>query len=337
MSQEMLERFQEIDAKIKATPSPYSEDRFLIPEKFYLTNFEYETIGLIDEIETADLELYCIDASTGDKIIYPSQDYALFSVKNRILIVFYNYRTFTPKTYLYAEYKNKKETIQVYFYEDVQKFFHMGKDHSWGSFVFMGSRIVEPSDNNPSRLRCDINDYGPIFWNSQGETNSDGTHDEFSQTVDITRLQDFAIVMSVPSAGHIVYLRLKPINGVKIDNDYNNSSIVPAVTRTIFEIMKLIDEWAEVGKAPWNNTQAISLKAKEFIDGLNIPEEIMDSIRSQQTNMQVYRYLSGDENARNRPPLEEISLMPDVVYSWFKQQFCYRSFENLALYHPAFS
>jgi hypothetical protein len=281
--------------------------------------------------------MYCVDAVNEEKIVYPSQDYTLLSVKNKILVVFHNYRKFSARTYLYAEYNGVKSLIQVSLFEDIQKFFHTGKDHTWGSFVFMGSRIVEPSDDNPSRVRCDINDYGPIFWNSQGETNSDGTHDEFSQTVDITRLQDFAIIMSVPSAGHIVYLRLKPINGVKIDDDYNNDSIVPAVTRTMFEIMKLIDEWAEVSKAPWGNTQAISLKAKSFIDGLKITEEVTNSIKSLQTDMQVYRYLSGNENARNRPPLEEIALMPDVVYSWFKEQFCYRSFENLVLYHPAFN
>ena len=337
MSQELLDRFTEIDIDIKSTPSPYSEDLFVAPEKFYLTNFEYTTSGLIDKIETEDLELYCIDASTGEKIVYPSQDYTLFSVQNRILIVFYNYRTFTPKTYLYAEYKNTKEIIQAYFYEDVQKFFHMGKDHTWGSFVFMGSRIVEASDNNPSRLRCDINDYGPIFWNSQGETNTDGNHDEFSQTVDITRLQDFAIVMSVPSAGHIVYLRLKPINGELLADDYNNNAIVPAVARTLFEIMKLIDEWATVNQEPWNNNQSISAKARDFMEGLEIPQEVTDSVRSLQTDMQVYRYLAGNENARNRPPLDEIAPMPEVVYNWFKQQFCYRSFENLVLYHPAFN
>jgi hypothetical protein len=337
MNQEIIEKFAEIESEIRLSVSPYSENSYLQPDKFFMTSFEYPTTGVVEKIKLTNFEMYCIDAITEEKIIYPSQDYTLLSVKDKILVIFHNYRKFSARTYLYAEYNGMKSLIQVSLFEDIQKFFHTGKDHTWGSFVFMGSRIVEPSDDNPSRIRCDVNDYGPIFWNSQGETNSDGTHDEFSQTVDITRLQDFAIIMSVPSAGHIVYLRLKPINGVKIDDDYNNDSIVPAVTRTMFEIIKLIDEWAEVSKAPWSNTQAISLKAKSFIDGLKINEEVINSIKSLQTDMQVYRYLAGNENARQRPPLEEIALMPDVVYSWFKEQFCYRSFESLVLYHPAFN
>ena len=337
MNQEIIDSFAEVESKMRLTVSPYLENLYLQPDKFFMTNFDYPTSNLIDKIELPNFEIYCIDAVTEEKVIYPSQDYTLLSVKNKILIVFHNYHKFTAKTYLYAEYNDIKSIIQASLYEDVQRFFHMGKDHTWGSFVFMGSRVVGASDNNPSKLRCDINDYGPIFWDNRGETNTNGNHDEFSQTVDITRLQDYAIFMSVPSAGHIVYLRLKPINGELLADDYNNNAIVPAVARTLFEIIKLIDEWAAVNQSPWNNSQAISVKAKEFIDGLNIPQEVMESIRSQQTDMQVYRYLSGDENARNRPPLEEIALMPDVVYSWFKEQFCYRSFESLVLYHPAFN
>ena len=337
MNQEIINKFVEIDSDIRLTVNPYSENLYLQPDKFFMTDFDYPTLNVIDKIELTDFEMYCIDALTEEKIMYLSQDYTLLSVKDKILIVFHTYRTFTAKTYLYAEYNGLKSLIQVSLFEDIQKFFHTGKDHTWGSFVFMGSRIVEPSDDNPSKIRCDVNDYGPIFWNSQGETNSDGTHDEFSQTVDITRLQDFAIIMSVPSAGHIVYLRLKPINGVKIDDDYNNDSIVPAVTRTMFEIMKLIYEWAAVSGEPFNNIQDISTKAKGFIDGLGIPEPIKESINSLQTDMQVYRYLAGSENARQRPPLDEIALMPQSVYDWFKQQFCYRSFDNLVLYHPVFN
>jgi len=337
MSQEILERFQEIDAIIRSTRSPYSEDHFVIPEKFYLTNFEYATLSLIDEIEVDDLELYCIDASTGEKMVYPSQDYALFSVQNRILIAFYNYRTLTPKTYIYAEYKNVKQIIQVSIYEDVQKFFHMGKDHTWGSFVFTGSRIVQKSDIVITNKRCDIDDYGPIYWDSYGNISTNPQNSSFSQTMSIADIADFSIIASVPNAGHILYLRFKPVNGRIMAEEVNNEATVPAVARTLFEIVKLIDEWAVVSESPWDNTQAISIKAKEFMDGLNIPQEVMESIRSVQTDMQVYRYLAGDENARNRPPLEEIALMPDVVYSWFKEQFCYRSFESLVLYHPAFN
>lgn len=337
MNKEIINKFSEIESDIRITANPYSENSYLEPDKLFMTDFEYNTVNIIDKIEISDFQMYCIDAVTDEKIVYPSEDYTLLSVKNKILIVFHNYRKFTPKTYLYAEYNGVKSLIQVSLFEDMQRFFHMGKDHSWGSFAFFGSRIVEKSDNNTSITRCDINDYGPIFWNDAGETNTGGDHVEFSQTVDITRLQDFSIVMSVPAGGHIVYLRLKPINGVLLADDYNNNAIVPAVTRTLFESIKLINEWAAVADEPFNNSQEISLKAKMFIAALNIPINIIEEINSVQTDMQVYRYLSGSENARQRPSLEEVALMPQSVYDWFKQQFCYRSFSNLVLYHPLFN
>jgi hypothetical protein len=343
MNQDILDKFSKIRLEIESQLSPYSHLNELQIKnnleiyKFFATDFNYITLDIVDKIELADFELYCIDAITEEKIVYPAQDYTLLSVKNKIVIAFHDSRKFTPKTYLYAEYNGAKSLIQVSLFEDMQRFFHMGKDHTWGSFVFMGSRIVEQSDNNALKMRCDVNDYGPIFWNENGETNTDGNHNEFSQTVDITRLQDFLICMSVPSAGHIVYLRLKPIDGTLLSDSYNNEAIVPAVTRTIFELMKLIYEWSLVSQEPFNNTQQISTKAKSFIDGLNIPQPIAESIKSLQTDMQVYRYLAGSENARQRPPLEEVALMPQFVYDWFKQQFCYRSFENLILYHPIFN
>ena len=336
MNQEILAKFYEIKKEIESTENPYRSGTYQSFSSFYVTNFYFKTNDVIDKIFLNDFELYCIDAISGDKVVYPTQDYTLLSIKNKIVIAFHNYRNFTPKTYLYVEYKNEKELIQTRMFEDVQRFFHMGRDHSWGSFVFMGSRVVKSSDINNTRVRCDLNDYGPIYWNSLGETNENGNHDEFSETVDITRLQDFSVILSVPSKGHIVYLRLKPINGSLLSDDYNNKSIVPSVTRTLFESIKLIDEWSNVTHEPFNNTQGIAIKAKGFIEDLNIPEDVVGITRSTQADMQVYRYLSGEEDARQRPPIDEIALMPESVYSWFKQQYCYRDFDSLLLYHPLF-
>jgi hypothetical protein len=345
MNTEILNKFSQIRLEIETNPNPYvdleklqvSDSANVKLDKFYMTNFSHQTIDTIEKIELSNFEMYCIDAISGDKIIYPTQDYTLFSVKDRILIAFHNYKTFTPKTYIYAEMDGGRQLIQIPLFEEVQRFFHMGKDHSWGSFCFFNSRIVEPADINPLRERCDINDYGPIFWNDSGETNEGATHNSFAESVDISRLQEFYVIMSVPGIGNIVYLRLNPINGTLLSDNYNNDAVLPAVTRTMFELIKLIDEWASVSEEPWNNTQTISKKAKDFIQALNMPDNIKSEIELLQTDMQIYRYLSGNANARQRPPIEEVALMPESVYNWFKEQFCYRRFENMILYHPSFN
>jgi hypothetical protein len=337
MNQEILNKFAQIESDIRLTINPYSEGLHLQPDKFFMTNFYYPTLNIVDKIKVDDFEMYCIDAVTEEKIIYPSQDYTLLSVKDKILVVFHNYRKFTARTYLYAEYNGAKSLIQVSLFEDMQRFFHMGKDHTWGGFAFTGSRIVQKSDIVATKERCDLNDYGPIYWDNTGNMSTNPQNNSFSQTLSIVNLADFSIVASVPGAGHILYLRFKPINGKFVAAEGANEAVVPAGARTLFEIIKLIDEWASVSQSPWNNTQDISVKAKDFMDGLSMSQNVIDLIRSEQTDMQVYRYLAGSENARQRPPLEEVALMPQSVYDWFKQQFCYRSFENLILYHPIFN
>lgn len=337
MNQEMLNKFSEIESGIRLTVSPYSENSYLEFDKYYMTDFDYTTENVIEKIQPNNFEIYCIDAVTEEKIVYSSQDYTLLSVKNKILVCFHNYRKFNPKTYLYAEHSGAKSLIQVSLFEDMQRFFHMGKDHTWGGFAFTGSRIIQKSDIVAIKQRCDLNDYGPMYWDNTGNMSTNPFNNSFSQTLSIADLADFSIVASVPGAGHILYLRFKPINGEFVAAEGVDEAVVPAGARTLFELIKLIDEWACVSESPWDNTQDISLKAKEFMDGLEITQEIIDLIRLEQTDMQIYRYLAGSENARQRPPLEEVALMPQSIYDWFKQQFCYRSFENLILYHPAFN
>jgi hypothetical protein len=343
MNQDILDKFSKIRLEIESQLSPYSHlnepqiKNNLEIYKFFATNFDYLTVDIVDKIEVQNFELYCIDAITEEKIVYPAQDYTLLSIKNKIVVAFHDSRKFTPKTYLYAEYNGAKSLIQVSLFEDMQRFFHTGKDHTWGGFAFTGSRIVQKSDIVATKERCDLNDYGPIYWDNAGNMSTNPQNNSFSQTLSIVNLADFSIVASVPGAGHILYLRFKPINGKFVAAEGADEAVVPAGARTLFEIIKLIDEWASVSESPWNNTQDISVKAKGFMNGLSIPQGVTDSIRLEQTDMQVYRYLAGSENARQRPPLDEVALMPQSVYDWFKQQFCYRSFENLMLYHPIFN
>lgn len=337
MNTEIVNKFNEFISQIKSTPNVYNPDSYLDFSKYYLTNFAYQTLDFVDKITDIDFEIYVLDAVTNEKVIYETLDYSLFSVNNRILIAFHDYKKFTPKTYVYAEHNGSTELIQIYNFENAQKFFRSGKDHSWGSFVFMDSKIINKRDFPENSLRCDVNDYGPKYWADDGNSNDITDSNAFKdKKVSINEIEEFSVIMSVPKFGHITYLRVKPIDGKILSDDYNNDAIVPAVTRTIFELIKLIDEWASVSEEPFNNTQEISVKAKNFISGLDIPENIHESIKTLQTDMQVYRYLSGLENARQRPPLDEIATIPDSVYDWFKGKFCYERFQNMIDYHPAF-
>lgn len=339
-NEEILKKFAEFDLEIQSTQNPYLENSYLNFSKFYITNFDYPTNEIIDKITILDFNIYCIDSITQEKVILPSQDYSLFSVKNKILIAFHNYATFTPKTYIYAEYKTKKILIQKNTFEEIERFIFLGRDHSWGNFVFMNSRIVEEKDSPINR--CDLNDYGPIFWNDDGSSNDKGFNDSFNKKIDLSMVAEAFIIFSSPNNGHILYIRFK--NGPELtmsDREelryqYHNEAIVPTTAITFYELIKLIIEWGSVVDSPWNNEQEIAIKAKKFISSLDIPKDIIDYINENQANMQVYRYLTGDTEARQRPPLYDIATMPQNVYDWLKTQFCYNKFENLLMSHPYF-
>ena len=331
MKNDILLKFQQIVKDNQNQQDFYNENRTLQFDSFFLTKFDIENNEQLSKLNIENFNIYIIDSITNNKIYYSNKDFSLFSLENKILICFHRYKIFTPKGYLYVEYNNKIQLIQTNFFENIQKFFYMGKDHSWGSFIFFGCNIIEKQDS--FRDRCDFNDYGPVLWNAQGEAKQRGYDESFGEKIDLGQLAEISILMTVPNCGYISYLRLKPVNGKVLSDNYNNDLEVPVVARTVFELLKLIDEWSSVTEEPWNNKQEISIKSKEFMSAIN-SNEVDNSIKSNQTNMQVYRYLQGLQNARERPPLEEINYIPQDVYEWIIQQYCYQDFQNLLLYHP---
>lgn len=328
---DILLQFSQILENIKDKKDYYNDTRKLEFDSFFLLEDECNESENFVNLNIQELKIYVLDPISKEKIFYDEKDYTLYSLNNKILVCFHKYRKFLPKTYLYIDINNKTIIVQSRMFEDVQKFFHMGKDHSWGSFVFFGSKVIEQKD--PTVERCDFSDYGPVIWNEVGQARQIGYDESFGHTLYITDIAEFSTIMSVPNSGHIMFIRLKPVNGKVFGQEYNNQSTLPFISMTLFELLKLIYEWASVAEEPWNNNQEIAIKSKQFLEALDI-SSIFNSIKENQTNMQVYRYLSGLENARERPPLEEVSLMPDDVYGWFKKQFCYQKFENLLLYHP---
>jgi hypothetical protein len=70
--------------------------------------------------------------------------------------------------------------------------------------------------------------------------------------------------------------------------------------RTFWECLKLVREWSIVNSEPFNNNELIANKANQFMTALNFSNEEL-SLIDNQNNMQIAKYILGDENARQRP------------------------------------
>jgi len=306
------------------------------PSKYYLTSFEHRSDSLFKEIDLPNLEIkYSISDDYG--VVLQKENYKTFVVNNKICIGFFHISNY-PKYSVVISYGDQKETVQLQAYENVDRYLRMGRDHQWGAFVFLDScPAVDASpvyDGGPQR--CDLKNYGPHGWGQSGS--SSGTHsmDIGNRNVSVLGplFAEFDHIFNVEKYGHICYIRMRDLN-------WGNNNIygmeVPFVGRTLSEIFKIVIEWAEVTKSPWDNTQDIAIKAKGFLEGLDIPSDIYTSLSENQADMHTFRYLNGYTDARSRPELSDIKNFDQIVIDWMKTKFTYSDFANMINLNPRLS
>lgn len=189
--------------------------------------------------------------------------------------------------------------------ERLQEMYDRPLNSSNGVFTFTDSYELPSGD-----WRCDRGYYGPQRFVE------DVPDRAFSSNFNIVYYES---VMSVPLFGHIVYLETTDktsIGSYLIDN-----AVVPAWTRTLQEMFRLIYEWKVSAEEPLNNTDRISQCATGFLEHLKFSEDELELLKSL-PNMQVFNYLQGDTSARVRPtPTVELTdnlasiLFSRVAYS----------------------
>lgn len=167
--------------------------------------------------------------------------------------------------------------------ERLLEFYNKPLNSRTGTFAFANSVVVVQPNTN---WRCDSGLYGT---------------QDFRQKPDFiespNELVFFENVLSVNGDSHLCYLEGKNKTAMR---DYEiNHSVLPCAATTLQEILKLIDEWAVVADEPFNNKDIVSSKAKRFMANMRWTAEELTVIKSQ-TPMQVARYLTGDDNARQR-------------------------------------
>jgi hypothetical protein len=142
----------------------------------------------------------------------------------------------------------------------------------------------------------------------------------------INKLKAYETILSLHGVGYFIYLHLH--DAVEVREKYRNNSEVPCAGLTLSEVFKVLYEWSEVIKEPFNNTEEIALKASEFLNTFGFTPDLIDN----QVDMQVANYLKGNENARMRPT--DVQPNKPELIEFIKKNMASSSLASLSVLYP---
>jgi hypothetical protein len=246
----------------------------------------------------SDKMFYILDYIEGDSISLFRQtpagpeDFTEFTAhrlaNGQVLLAFPEHFRLATKGNLIATDGNREEVVNLTLYERLRPHYDRGisfPNGEKGLFFFANSQpIHDPRDE----WRCDTTAYGPQKYLAPGE--------EPRQLLSaLDQIKTFEPVLSVNGVAHIFYIQKQ--DGVEARQQTLNGDIVPTGAVTLSEMLKLIHEWALVTEPPFSSQEEIALDARDFLEAL----AFYPGLVSDQTEMQVARYLRRHPDARRRP------------------------------------
>ena len=227
---------------------------------------------------------------------------------------------------LLLSYNNNSYYINCTYYDEVKHLFEWGPPNTLGIFQFLGSEPL--TDNDPSR--CDIGRINaPSTFLRPGQIAA-GVGNALLP-VSKSDIEAVYVLLSVDGVGHIVYAKYFAGKNDSNENFVLNESDLPAASRSIFPLLKLMLEWSSMVDDPWNSVENIAVASNEFFKKLQIPDVVKESIQLHGP-MHIYRYLRGDTDARRQPDVSELEPLTDHVKAWLKTKMLYH---NVAMFYRA--
>ena len=160
--------------------------------------------------------------------------------------------------------------------------------------------------------RCDDNKYGPLSFYPWSEA---------------LKLSKFRGILDIAGVMHISYFNTLNegfLNPTSRDNNCTATTLTGAI--------KLAYEWSLMAEEPFNSTENIAIKCKQFFEQMQIPSEVMNWILENQNDKQVFNYLNGE--TRIVYPSDENTEIPECLISFIKNKCMYRSISSLIKNHP---
>ena len=266
---------------------------------------------------------------------YPDGDieytqYDLFIADDKTIIAFKDFNV-SKVDYNYILISDGKESIL-----------------QWSCYEFVYDQLhqdsIDPSDaycilNSVSMPNLMATNYDPLLsYESRCDTNTYGvtpyalTDGQKPAPVDSEKFNGQTIKSIVPfinvcGASHIEYFKVDGLG-----SSYKDWPAVSGVAKTLMGAMKLIIEWASLNNEPFNINDEIVVDSKNFMESLELGQDIVNEINEYQEDMPVYRYLKNVNNART--DFDETTTVGPLLFAWLCKKLRYVSLNSLVANHP---
>ena len=252
----------------------------------------FDGFYMLQTISPSDGEIL-IRLKTIDGDVEPPFKYEIVKTNDNRAVVCFN-ASFPNLKFnnLVAMCGDLEEVVNLQIFERLRRYYKLdGRNDNKSHFFFYNSVPItsEVGDGQFNiEERCHLNLLGPeTFMKNDAQV---------VPLVDYKHIYVYEPILSVNGTAHFGYAN------TNTDIEwYSNQDPFPRITFTLQEGLKQIAEWAAVTTEPWGNAETIASKAAQFLEQLQFSQNEIQHIHSSQPDMQIFKYISGDENARTRP------------------------------------
>jgi hypothetical protein len=277
----------------------------------------------INDIDTYRL-YYVLDKITDTAVTFyrrtpagddPFEDADILVMPDGHLVVAFTHPfKYAANTCLFAKHGDIEEIVNLNCWERVVDLYDTDiYESDKGGFFFCSSI---PIFNPNQEWRCDNTMYGPEPFGGQ----------KGGMLTGLNVIIAYEPILSFHGVGYLVYIHLK--DDAVIRETHENNSEIPSASYTLSEVFKLLYEWSEMTNEPFNNTEQIAVKAKQFLDYFGFTPDLVDN----QVDMQVANYIKGSQNARMRPT-GIVPNKPELV-NFVKKRMASSSLAELCVQYP---
>jgi hypothetical protein len=284
----------------------------------------------ISEFNISDeYEWFAATPVTGDVTIsvYSSEGYVeypycdIFISDTASLVCFKKIETPSPNKHNFLVSNGTDSfLIQSLNYENAKDIISGEKSSPYSIYVYLNSINITPegiSDvgvENPDHYyeskpmeRCDMESWGPF---------------PFYDVMSGYSFTKMRIVFSLSGVAHI--LRIDS-DDTEVKNQQSRSGNTAA--RSIRGVFKTINEWGLCTGEPFNNNEQPALKALPFVQGLGIPQTVIDETISGSPDMRVVQYLKNTTVPYGET--EENYSVPESLQEYMFSVFRYKTVSSL--------
>ncbi len=280
---------------------------------------DYKLFYVLKKLKSTSRTIVLSHRQSLTNAVVETDKYDLFRIgQDKVLVAFKSMFQHTGKYNYVASNGFEEENIILQPYERIHDYYTTDTDDTAsGVFLFLDSCpvVLEGQD-----WRCDNSLYGPRLFFPVG-------HDEARILDGLGNIKIYEPVLSINGIGHLVYFKHDG-DDTQIRFDFINDAELPQSAESFSEIIKLILEWAAVAVPPFENTEEIARKAKQFVERFGITEELVSGT----PDMQVAKYLKGEATARLRTPGSYP--LTQEQDDFIKSHMSYMTFSKIAQMNP---